>query len=673
MTSNNNLPAWQWVKETPVAIVEENELPMWSNADELVDVMRKMGAGFIRYPAIGWGAHFYDRSDFLPKYSLIDPARDLFGEVNDAMRKAGIKMMAYCHYGVLYRGLEESHPNWLATDFAGNPLSWIGNNYHRLACMCNEEFTAAMQSSIGEMVRKYSPDAVYLDGPTWYGPCRCDTCKKLYRNVHGEEMPPVISRADGSLAKLNVIRDQACIKIVEGIREEIGLDIPLLFNMTPHNLSEHRTGIPEQTSIFADGGNTTEVHRPGTLWEIAESVRMGESMKKVSMCYLPPGPYDTLRTYDSVEIDLFNALYAMHGGTPMLESPIGFLNDSTGAKGIARSVELLDKNRNIYYRTEPVKEMALLYSRETGNSIYADDASAHDECFSGTFQALLHGHRHFTCLYDSQLSDENLAGYRVVYLPAVSMLNNRQIEILKSFVNNGGSLIISGKTPLHELTGVEIIGSRPDDVYGAREYRETGPLHGFSRIPEAYLKFPDEKMIIVSDSVVGVPDLKRCIDYTIVQNKTAKVLADLYLPAGGAFGKPLEFPLGKPPAITINTYGKGKVIYVSPPIGRIYKRRRLKDIRNLIVRLTDIILDQKPLLKIDAPAGIIANVTSDGNTTYVHLLNYCGTMYECGNPVEEIVPVHDINVMLLCNNEYQNVKIKELKIFKTLQFKTNIN
>ena len=39
-----------------------------------------------------------------------------------------------------------------------------------------------------------------------------------------------------------------------------------------------------------------------------------------------------------------------------------------------------------------------------------------------------------------------------------------------------------------DLLGVDFKAHRPDAPYRAREYRETGPLHGYSLIPEAYLK-----------------------------------------------------------------------------------------------------------------------------------------------------------------------------------------
>ena len=60
------LPAHQWLLETPLVIIEENELPQWGDVSELVRVVREMGGTHVRYPAISWGAQWYGESAHLP-------------------------------------------------------------------------------------------------------------------------------------------------------------------------------------------------------------------------------------------------------------------------------------------------------------------------------------------------------------------------------------------------------------------------------------------------------------------------------------------------------------------------------------------------------------------------------------------------------------------------------
>ncbi|HBE04758.1 MAG TPA: hypothetical protein DC049_20110 [Spirochaetia bacterium] len=139
--------------------------------------------------------------------------------------------------------------------------------------------------------------------------------------------------------------------------------------------------------------------------------------------------------------------------------------------------------------------------------------------------------------------------------------------------------------------------------------------------------------------------MKRHIEYFIVKARsTTQVLADLYLPAGGAFGDDLQFPLGTPPGITLNHYGKGKVIYIAAALEEQYFLRRLPETRRLLARLIRILLDEKSLLQLDAPSGVIMNITKNFESIFLHLLNYCGVMHEDGVAVEWIAPVRGIQV-----------------------------
>ena len=48
------LPKHQWLLETPLVIIEENELPQWGNADELVRVVKEMGGTPMRFIAFAF-------------------------------------------------------------------------------------------------------------------------------------------------------------------------------------------------------------------------------------------------------------------------------------------------------------------------------------------------------------------------------------------------------------------------------------------------------------------------------------------------------------------------------------------------------------------------------------------------------------------------------------------
>ena len=183
---------------------------------------------------------------------------------------------------------------------------------------------------------------------------------------------------------------------------------------------------------------------------------------------------------------------------------------------------------------------------------------------------------------------------------------------------------------------------------------------GYSLIPEAYLKWEKKHyisqklkqshLIPVSDASVGIGDRIRPPEYILCKAKPkSEVVSHLFLPANGSFGKPFEFPLGKPPGIIINKFGKGKVVYISAPIGKQYFIRGLPELRQILINAIDFVCNKTPRLKIDAPAGVIANLTYIPGKYYLHLINYTGTMQETSYAVEEIIPVTNLHICLRLN------------------------
>jgi hypothetical protein len=57
-----------------------------------------------------------------------------------------------------------------------------------------------------------------------------------------------------------------------------------------------------------------------------------------------------------------------------------------------------------------------------------------------------------------------------------------------------------------------------------------------------------------------------------------------------------------------------------------------------------ILLDDNPILQMEAPSGVIMNMTRKGKSVFLHVLNYCGVMHEDGVAVEWIAPVRGMHV-----------------------------
>ena len=79
------------------------------------------------------------------------------------------------------------------------------------------------------------------------------------------------------------------------------------------------------------------------------------------------------------------------------------------------------------------------------------------------------------------------------------------------------------------------------------------------------------------------------------------------------------------------------------------------------------------------------NVTRSQDEYYLHLLNYCGTMQECGCAIEYISPLYDLEITLPADlsvrclnsgrdlvNDNGKVILPELGVFETLVLRKNV-
>lgn len=692
-SASDPLPWWQWLKETPVMIVEENVLPQWGDAKQIYDAAVAMGATHVRYPAICWGMHYFSHSTGLEKYPALAPEQDPFGDVVKYLHDHDMKIMAYAHYGVVYRQVMEKHPDWIAKDVNGRLVDWENMNWR--VCISNDEFVQAELTSIREMVEMYHPDSVYLDGPMWYvDVCYCENCQRKYKERWGEDMPIPLSWEDDSWLKYQRMREEIVYNVVMGVHEVTQkAGIPLQINTEMHRVSNHRHGITEMNVCSIEGANTTEVHRAySRLWDIMCSAKIGESLKRVSMAYCPPGGFETLRSNNLLETLAVGWAYIMHGTTLMLESGTAYFYDTSGGEVMRQLTDIIRDHRDMLFRTQPVKELGLVASSSSFDLTNAGERYVQDPpkgnlapperheyyCngYTGAFEALSHGHRHFDCLTDAQLSYERIKDYKTLFLPVATRLDEFQTNSLKRYVEEGGTLILGPSTSLHndngtrrssfaleDFMGVRFIRENDKSVIHYREYRESACVDDYAKIPEAYIRITCDLPgipaghlpILTSDAVVGAGN--RVVDYNIVEPlEGTEVLAELYLPAGGAFGAPFEFPEGHPPAITRCRRGKGTVIYVACHPWYAYFKRGLPEQRNLIRAICDLACE-KPYITCDAPAAVYLNCVEDANATYVHILNYCGNNFEKSVVIEEVVPIHDVTVKIRADKSFSDISL----------------
>ena len=186
-------------------------------------------------------------------------------------------------------------------------------------------------------------------------------------------------------------------------------------------------------------------------------------------------------------------------------------------------------------------------------------------------------------LWAESLSAERVAKYKFIYLPTSKYLTDGEVEVLRQWVKNGGTLVAEGTSSLFGGMSLQVRGNYAlSDVFGC-DWVETkfrtgddadtfatrhgSPLAAYKVVPglDKPVNIDDTihrakkpvksimKMKMLSDNGEvkkgSAIEMDAALGYDIVKPTTAKVLA--------------VYEEGKAPAVLFNEFGKGKVYFVT--------------------------------------------------------------------------------------------------------------
>ena len=178
------------------------------------------------------------------------------------------------------------------------------------------------------------------------------------------------------------------------------------------------------------------------------------------------------------------------------------------------------------------------------------------------------------------IGHSTLAGYKLVVVPADYMMDTASADAIRNYVRNGGTVIMTAMSAKVDETNQWFdtpMPGRLSDVFGIRTeefYRPTTP-------PEISVNGRTEK------ASIGF--------YEVLEPRTAKTVA--------TFTNTPE----KSAAITTNSYGKGRAIYVAVPAQVSVIGPLVRDM------YADLGVERGP----EAPSGVYARVV-EGRTLYVN-------------------------------------------------------
>lgn len=584
--------------------------------------------------------HCQKINPFLPK------ERDWLKEHIDAFHKYGIKVWARG----AFMGFEEEtfyqKPQWVKRNPDGSPVM-LGNErpgeWFRLYSPCpNSGFTFESGANVAaEAFSKYD-----LDGAFWLNPnsvtggkCYCGNCRRMYREMYGEEMPT-------EPGKLDLMWDLAYSKKMQQRMMESVLktkpDMPYLHYYWPFNLDigVGFTCPADNIDEIATMGNTLcteaqDVLSLGALrlpeWNTpALRMKMGRTIEgfppPVGIIHACPGMDWRHACMPEAEF-LYWATQVPANGGSYWTTFTGFADtipDKRMLKTIGRLNRMTEKIEDPMFEADGDCQVLLL----SDNGIYVQ----------GWAEALMNAHIDFDMLAHYQLKPERLQKYPVVIVPKGFAYPDGSEEIFTAYVENGGKLIVEG-TDEGDLAAVRKMLAVDGVIITSEDLEAT-----YLRIEPAAADI----QALIGDCVL-VP-LRGKVGFCDA-GKDAEVLTT-WVPAFSAANTagfpPERASLPKPqtdiPLCTVNRYGKGQVMFIAYEASRMIREYGMQDMFTMIEGYVSRMLGDDRQLTIEAPHRVMMTAFKKDNTEMIHFVNGIGQ-----RPLQDTIPCYGLVAKLKLN------------------------
>lgn len=535
----------------------------------------------------------------------------------------GIRVTGY--YSLNYNSVEhDRHPAWRMLDEHGlsrranaqkdaQSLAFASPRQRRYGFCCpnNLEYRAFVFAQIDEMLDYFNSDALFFDMPFWPHTCYCPACRARWQREVGGEMP--VNPAPGS-ADYNRLTERKYAWMGEWTQAVTDYvkarcpDMPVEHNYASGIAGDSGNGCGEEVCRACDyaGGDLY-----GGLLEHSFTCKFYRNVTRnqpfeymFSRCKPALRVHTLTKTLDEMKTAVAITA-AHHGATLVIDAidPVGTM-DSRVYDRIGQMFDF-QAPYEPYFRGELVEDVGVYYGIRSKTSLFGDEYNSKTCCVAAA-NTLTRRHIPFGVTG----RDHSIEQYSLLIAPTLSSLEEADNQRLIAYVENGGTLYLSGggnRALVERLTGGRLTGFTQADTIYLAPCGQAQPLFGWFN---ARYPLPFEGAAPILEGV-----------------SPEDTLATLTLPYAAPdetrFASIHSDPPGVPtdaPMIVLKRVGRGTVLWSAVPLeGVAYDEYR----EILLSLLTLARGDASFSLHSDAPDGVELTHFRGENELLVHAVALC--------------------------------------------------
>ncbi|HKZ37220.1 MAG TPA: beta-galactosidase trimerization domain-containing protein, partial [Chryseolinea sp.] len=260
---------------------------------------------------------------------------------------------------------------------------------------------------------------------------------------------------------------------------------------------------------------------------------------------------------------------------------------------------------------------------------------------------------------DRLMDPEHLKPYKVLILPNIAALSDKQCDQLKKFVETGGSLVATYETSLYNEEGKPRTEFGLSDVFGVSYSQGVeGPLQN------SYLRLKADESGKFHPVLKDLDNAYRIINGTHQVNVTSKntfpspvTLVPTYpdLPMEDVYPRSGDTDIRE---LYLREVGKGRVAYFPGDIDRTFWQIMSTDHGKLLQNTIHWALNEEPIVSVKCAGVLDVTTWRQEKSMTVHLVNLTNPMMMKG-PFRELIPV-DARVQIKVPSDLKVTGVKLL-------------